>query len=476
MSVTRPVPAPVPSGPGAAAGITWNEELRETYRLAWPLVLAQLAGMAIVTTDVVMMGWLGPRYLAAGTLATSFLMPLFLFGVGVAGAVAPLAAQALGARDPRSVRRAVRQGFWVAIAISTLLIPLVLQAGAVWRRLGQDPEIAALAMIYLTWAVWHVLPALLIIVLRSFLAALGDTRIILWITIGGIFVNAASNYTLMFGNFGAPRLELVGAGITTTIINALMFAAMLVYAVTHRRHRRYAILGRFWRADWQTFGRILRIGTPIGLMIMAEVGLFTAAVILIGWLGTDELAAHAIAIQCASIAFMVPLGVAQAATIRVGLAYGAGSGQGVARAGWTSIAIGTGFMVLTCALFILAPGPLVALFLDPADPANAAALALAASYLAVAGLFQVVDGGQVVAAGALRGLSDTAMPMLIAVVGYWLVGLPVSYLLGIVLGFGGVGVWLGLAAGLAFVAMVLIARFALRERLGLLRRLETAPA
>jgi MATE family multidrug resistance protein len=253
-----------------------------------------------------------------------------------------------------------------------------------------------------------------------------------------------------------------------------MFLMMLGYVQWHRRYRRYRILGNFWRIDWQRFREMFRIGTPIGLTVTAEVGLFSAAAILMGLIGTDEVAAHAVALQLAAMSFMVPLGLSQATTVRVGLHYGAGSPAGIALAGWTSFGLTLVFEALTCVLFFTAPQALVSLFLTPGDPANAHALRLAASYLLVAAMFQLVDGTQAIAAAALRGLNDTKVPMFIAIFGYWAVGLPVAWLCGFPLGLEGVGVWLGLAAGLAFVAVVLTLRFAWRERLHLIKPGELA--
>ncbi|MCD7060083.1 MATE family efflux transporter [Pelagibacterium xiamenense] len=449
---------------------SWFEEFRATFLLAWPLVVAQVAQNALFTTDVIMMGWLGPEFLAGGTLATAFFMPFLLLGGGIVSAVAPLAAQAIGARKIKNVRRSVRQGFWAAIVVAVILLPLIWQIEAILLMTGQAPDLAALAGLYMQIAVFVLFPGLGIFVLRSFLSALGSTQVILYTTIAGVVVNAIGNYALMFGNFGFPRLELQGAAITTVVTNTVMFVLLLAYALLHRRYRRFYILVRFWKPDWPRFIEIFRIGTPIGLTIMAEVGMFGVAAIFVGWLGTDALAAHAVALQCASFAFMVPLGVGMASTVRVGLAYGAGSDEAVGRAGWTSLMIGVGFMCVSCALFLTVPGFFVRFFLDPTDPNNANALALAGTFLAMAGLFQIVDGAQVVAAHALRGLSDTTIPMIVALVGYWLVGMPVAYWLGSADRLGGVGVWTGLAAGLGFVAIVLTARFALRERLGLLAR------
>jgi MATE family multidrug resistance protein len=469
--MTKPLTAPLRAGAAPAEFRSWGDELRATFALAWPLVIAQLAQNALTVTDVIMMGWLGPYQLASGTLATTFLMPFLVGGIGVVGAVAPLAAQARGARNIKAVRRVVRQGFWAALTLAALLVPLVLQIRPIFGWLGQDPQATILAEQYIQIAAWMLFPGLAIISLRSLLSAFDATRVILVITIGGVIVNGIANYLLMFGHFGFPRLELRGAAIATVLTNIAMLALFAGYVVTNRRFRRFHVFIRFWKPDWPRYREIFRIGTPIGLTVLAEVGLFTAAALLMGRIGTDEVAAHAIALQLSSLAFMVPLGMGIAATVRVGMAYGRGDRDGIHKAGWTAFALGTGFMGLSCILFLTAGPIIVALFLDPSVPANANAVALAATFLVIAGLFQIADGAQVVAAHALRGLSDTKVPMMFAIFGYWAVGLPTSYILGFVVGWRGVGIWLGLAAGLTFVAIILVARFAMRERLGLLRRL-----
>src|SRR5215217_6976630 len=330
----------------------WGAELRATFALAWPLVIAQLAQTALTTTDVIMMGWLGPKALAAGTLATTFLMPFLLLGIGIVGAVAPLVAQARGARDIKAIRRIARQGFWVAILLAILLIPIILQIRPVLTLLGQDLTATGRAEEYIQVAVWMLFPALAIIVLRSLLSAFEATRIILAITVGGVVLNAIGNYVLMFGMLGLPRLELRGAALSTLLTNIVMFGLMLAYVLRHRRFKRFHLLIRFWKPDWPRFREIFRIGTPIGLTVLAEVGLFTAAALLMGRIGTDEVAAHAIALQCASIAFMVPLGLGVAATVRVGTAYGRGDAEGIRKAGWTSFVMGTAFMTLSCIAFL----------------------------------------------------------------------------------------------------------------------------
>ncbi len=447
--------------------ISWARELRETLALASPLIVAQLAQMALFTTDAIMMGWLGPKYLGAGMLTLSFLHPFFLFGVGVLSAVAPMVAQAKGAGDAGSVRRSVRQGFWVALLVTALLTPIIWHVRPMFELLGQSAEISLLAQSYARAAVWLFFPALAFIVVRTLLASHGDTSVILVITIIGIAVNAALNYALIFGHWGFPRLELMGSGIATAFVNTLMFVMLLGYALMRPAYKRYELFTRLWKPDWSRFRKILMIGTPVGFMMMAEVGLFSVGALFMGWLGTDELAAHAVALQYAAISFMVPLGLSHATTVRVGLAHGRGSAEGIRKAGWVSIGIGTGFMAMTGILFWVIPEALVGLFLHPMPEHNPRPFALAVTYLSIAALFQLADGAQVVSAAVLRGLSDTAKPMMLAILGYWGIGLPIAYVCAFVLDMRGTGIWAGLAGGLTAVALTLVARFALRERVAL---------
>lgn len=449
--------------------ISWGGELRATMALAWPLVLTQLAQFSLQTTDVIMMGWLGRDYLAAGSLASALLHPLLLLGIGSLTAVAPMVAQAIGAKDYPSVRRTARQGIWVSALIAIFVMAILYQGEAIFLGLGQIAQTSAMAQSYLNFAALGLFPAMGFIALRGLVTAHSETKVVLIVAIGSFFVNAAGNYVLMFGKFGFPRLELAGAGISTSLVNAFVFIALLIFVGRGKTYRAYQLFARFWKPDWPRFMEMLRIGVPIGLMIMVEVGLFSAATMLMGWLGNDALAAHTVALQCAAFAFMVPLGLSQATTIRTGLAYGRQSREGVRIAGWVSIVMGTGFMAFSCSLFLTIPNSLIRLFLDPANSQNAVPYALAVTYLAYAGLFQLVDGLQAMTAGALRGLGDTRNPMLIAILGYWICGLPTSYFFGFVLDWKGEGIWLGLATGLAVTGIALLIRFNDREKFGLLK-------
>ncbi len=449
--------------------ISWREEIAATLALAWPLVLAQLAQFSLQITDVIMMGWLGREALAAGSLAAALLHPVVVFGIGALSAVSPMVAQAIGAKDYTSVRRSARQGIWVAFVISVLIMILLYQSQHIYALGGQMPGLSAEAARYLNFAAIGVFPSLGFVALRSLVTAHSETRIILVTTIASFFVNFAGNYLLMFGKFGFPALGLAGAGISTSVVQTFVFIFLALYVVFKKSYRKYDLLARFWKPDWPRFFELFRIGIPIGLMVMVEVGLFAAAVFLMGWIGTDALAAHTVAVQLASLAFMVPLGLSQATTVRTGLAYGARCLEGIHRAGWVSVLISALFNSISCASFLLFPHFLVGLYLDPTVAANSVPFALAVSYLAYAGLFQLVDGLQATMAGALRGLSDTNVPMLIAIVGYWICGLPISYFCGFILGWEGEGIWLGLASGLAITAASLTYRFINRERLGLVK-------
>jgi MATE family multidrug resistance protein len=434
-------------------------EIRATVALAVPLALSQLAQIAINTTDILILGRLGAEPLAAASLALS---PFYLFFVtllGVVTAVSPLAAQALGARKPRVVRRTVRQGLRVAGLLSLPACAVLWHVESILTALGQDPALAVESARFMHAFVWSLPTAIGFIVLRCFITAFGSTRAVLLIMLAGVVANAVLAWGLVFGAFGLPRLELVGSGIASSLVNAGMLAALLVYSVRARPFRRYAVLGRLWQPDWPTFAEILKVGLPIGGGLLMEVGLFASAVLLMGWLGTAQVAAHQVALQIASTSFMVPLGISMAATIRVGLAMGAGDAAGARRAGRVATGLGAACMAGFALLFLSFPEALVGLFLDAGDPASARPLELAALFLMVAAAFQLVDGIQVIAAGALRGMRDSRVPMLLAAVSYWAVGFPAAYALAFSAGWGGLGVWLGLALALAAAAGMLLTRF-----------------
>jgi MATE family multidrug resistance protein len=338
------------------------------------------------------------------------------------------------------------------------------------RLSGQQPGIIARANLYNNVIVFSMVPMLLASVLRNYVSALGRPIFATAITGLGIFVNGIANYAFIFGELGAPELGLAGAAVAT-IITALFTVGAYVAAIRFdRRLHRYHILGRLWSPDWARLAQLLRIGTPIALTITAEAGIFGAAAFLMGRFGAAELAGHTVALQLAALAFQVPFGVGQAAAIRVGYFYGARDPAGAGRAGWVAVGIGAGFMSLTAGAMVLMPELLLRIYVDPDAPANAALVGFALQYLVLAAIFQLADGVQAVAAGALRGLQDTRVPMWIAIVSYWVPGIGLSVGLGFFTPLEGTGVWIGLATGLFCAAAGLLWRWNRREVLGLTLR------
>lgn len=444
----------------------WGAEVRATLSLAWPLVITNLAQVALGLTDVIMMGWLGPESLAAGALATNLNFAFVILGIGLLAATQPLMASELGRNRHavREVRRTVRQGFWSAIFIAVPMWIILWHGEAILLVLGQEPHLAAEAGHYLRTLMWSSLPFFGYVVLRNFVSVLERPRLATVVGLAGIGVNAFLVWALMFGRLGFPALGLAGAGIGTTLTNVFLFAALAGVVRLDRRFRRYHLFGRFWRPDWARFRHIWRLGVPIAFTLGFEVTIFNASALLMGLIGANSVAAYSIAIQLAAFSFMVPLGLGMAATVRVGRAYGARDWPAAIRSGWTAWYLGLVYACCTATLMLTCGRPLVGIFLDLGEPANQPVIELAITFLMFAGMFQIVDGAQATASGMLRGLHDTRVPMVLAAIGYWAVGLPVSVALAFGLGLGGSGVWMGLSAGLAAAALLLTLRWYRRTR------------
>ena len=443
----------------------WVAEVRSMLALAWPMILTNVAQTAMTATDVMMMGRLGADTLAAGALGANLYFAPMMFGLGLMLAAAPMMAAELGRKrhSVRDLRRTVRQGLWTAIAISVPMWLVLWQAEAILLAMGQQPGLAAEAGHYMHMLQWSILPFYGYIVLRSFISALERPGWALAIVFVAVGFNVFANWCLMFGNLGFPAMGIAGSGLATTLSNCLMFAGLAAVVSLDGKFRRYRLFGRFWRPDWPRFRAVWRLGLPIAAMVAFEVTIFNAAAFLMGLIDAASLAAHAIAMQIATITFMIPLGLGQAVTVRVGRAYGAGDPGGVSRAGWTAYLFSVGFMGLMALTMLLFPELLIGAFIDTADPANAAVMQLAVSFLAFAALFQIVDGAQAVSSGMLRGLHDTAVPMIFAAIGYWGVGMPLGVLLAFPFGMAGAGIWIGLSSGLAVVAALLLWRWLRRD-------------
>ena len=446
-----------PAAPAPSRGAT-RAEVLATLRLAGPLAVTQLAQMAINTTDVLMLGWLGPEPLAAASLGLALFYFLFVSGMGVVTGASPLLAQAVGSRQTLRVRRLVQQGFLLTVATAVPLMLVASQGRPILLLLGQDPALVDETHRFLQVLLWSMPGMLGVVFLRCFTTAFGAGRPVLAATLMALPLNALLAYGLIFGGFGMPRLGVVGAGLASALTHAAMFAFLLAWCLLVPRFRRFLVPFRP-RLDPAVFSELFRVGLPIGGALLMESGLFSAASLLMGRLGTLPLAAHQVTLQLCATVFMVPLGVGLAATVRVGLAHGAGDTAGARRAGLVACVLGTGFMAITALTFWLGAERLVDLFLDTATAEGAAAAAMAATLLRVAVFFQLADGLQVVGISSLRGLGDTRVPMWLAAFGYWGIGFPVAAILGLGTGLGGVGVWTGLALALGAVAGLMLHRF-----------------
>lgn len=455
--------------PASAQSNSWPAHFSATLALGLPLIGTQMAQMGINFIDTVMLGWLGAEALAASILATTMFFLVLVAGFGLANAVIPLAAQAAGEDDTRSLRRSVRMGFWMVMIYGILMMPLLWNAEVFLLAIGQKPELASMAQEYVRVVQWSIFPVLTVSVLRSYLSALERMQIVLWITLVGVAVNAFLNYAFIFGNFGAPRMELAGAAVASLGTNIVMASGLVIYCVKLPALRDHEIFVRFWRPDWAAFRDAFRLGLTISLTILAEVGLFAVASVMMGWIGTIELAAHGIALQIASISFMIPLSFSQVGTVRLGRAIGRKDTVAMIRVGKVVLVLGVGFAMLSATIFVLFPQPLIAMYLDESNPDALLILTYGAPLLAVAAAFQIVDTLQVLGAGLLRAMKDTRVPMYIAIFSYWAVGVPSAYALGFVLDFGGQGVWGGLAIGLSVAALLMNWRYFHREKLGLIK-------
>lgn len=425
--------------------------------LGLPLIGGHVAQIAIGMTDTVMLGWYGVEALAAVTLASTYFFVLFIFGSGFAWAVMPMVASFHAEGDETSIRRATRMGLWLSLGFAVLAMPLMIFAGPILRLMGQEPAVIELGSAYLAVAGWGLLPALFVMVLKSYLAALERTQVVLWITVLAAITNALVNYALIFGNWGAPELGVVGAAIASLSTQVVSLVGMVVYVrVVLPEHD---LFRRFWGADWEMSKRVFMLGWPISITGLSETGLFAASAVMMGWLGTVPLAAHGIALQLAALTFMVHLGLSNAGTVRAGNAYGRSDPDHLARGAWVITVMSLVFSALTVACFFLFPEFFISIFILEGDPARAQILQVGVGMLFMAGLFQLVDGTQAIGLGVLRGVQDTVLPMVYAAFSYWIVGVPMSLLLGFTFGLEGIGVWAGMGIGLAVASVLLNIRF-----------------
>lgn len=438
----------------------WLKEARELLKLAGPLVITQLAQMIVMTTDIVMLSRYSETALAGAGLGNTVFFLCWLIGTGPAAAVSPMIAHILGAKpnDRANVRSVVRMGLWSVLVLWLPLAALLLSAEPVLIALHQKPELAHAAHLFVLPLCFGLPFSLGFQVLRNYATTLNRPNTSLIVMGLTVFFNAVGDYALIFGHFGAPKMGLLGSGIASACSYAFSFVAMVAVIYLTPELRKYRMFRRFHRPDWAKFGELYKLGIPIGLTMIFEAMLFNASMLIMGTFGTEYVAAHQIALNVPSITFMVPLGIALAATVRVGLSAGAGDRQGVRRAGYTAMIVGTGFMAICAIVLGLFPRTIAELYFAP-TPANAHVISLVVSFLYLAAAFQVFDGLQVVGALSLRGLKDARAPMWIAGAAYWLAGFPVCYLLGVTFGMKGEGIWIGLAFALLVAAGAMCGRF-----------------
>jgi len=442
----------------------WLAEIAATVKLATPISIAFLAEIAIVVADAVMAGKLGDAAIAAEGLGAHLLFTPQLLAMGVLSSVAALGSHADGASDPAMLTRVARQGLWLAtllaipVMLATLMIPTIL------LMTGYDPGLVEMmsGMIYIgTLGI----PALLwYTALRNFATVLHKTRIVVVISLVSLGVAIASNWVFLYGNLGAPALGVTGVGVSWALASWVQLAIMAVYVQRERLLAGYRVLADLLHPDWRVLKDLFHVGWPISASYAFETGLFLASSLMMARFGNEALAAHTVVISISSVSYMIPYGLSQAATVRVGYFTGGRDPVAARRAGFSALLLAILWMMMTGTAMVVIPEQLVGLYLDLSDPLNAGALTIALMIMPIGALFQVVDGVQTAAIGALRGVKDTHVPMVICFIGYWVIGFGSSYILTFPLEMGVRGIWLGIFVGLAASGTLLTLRYQLLSR------------
>ena len=436
-----------------------RQEIEKFFQLAIPLASAQLAQSLTGFFDTIMMGRLGVETLAGGGLASLVFFAVVNIAAGIVMAVSPLVAEAKGAENHRRIEDLVRQGFWLSLLLSIPIAIAIANFESIMLRLGQPEATVALANTYLDIILWGFFPAVGFAMLRGMVSGLSHARPIMYIVVIGTCFNIFGNYVLSFGKLGFPRLELAGLAFASTLTLWLMFLALLIYILKHPQLRNYQILKRLYLLKPKVIWELSKIGFPIGIFTALEIGLFAIVTFLMGTLGTEVLAAHQIVFQTMLIIFMIPLGMSYAATVRVGQWFGQKNLKGISQAGYLSIGAGAIFAIATAIIMLLFQKKIVGLYIDINDPANAEIVRLALPMLTVATVSQVLDAVQKITYGALQGLQDTRIPLLLNIPAFWIIGLTLGYVLGFYFDLGSVGLWLGQSVGVATAALLFLIRW-----------------
>ena len=436
-----------------------KREAKEFLKLAIPLTSAQIAQSLTGFFDTIMMGRLGAETLAAGGLASwTFIAILNTVG-GIVMGISPLIAEAYGAGQKSRIEKLTRQGFWLVLLLSIPITIAIASLDRLMLQWGQSETTVTLASSYLNYILWGFFPALGFAMLRGVVSGLSLARPIMIIVSLGTVINITGNYILGFGKFGFPRLELTGLGISSAISFWIMFIALILYILRHKQLGKYRFFQQLHKLKPSIILELLKTGIPIGIFMALELGLFTVVTYLMGALGTEALAAHQVVFQTIMVTFMIPLGMSFATTARVGQWLGRKDRLGVKRAGYVSIGIGSIVMFFLAVVMFAFPHAIVGIYLNLDDPANAEIINLAVPILRIASLSQILDAVQKIAYGALQGIQDIRIPVLLNISAFWVIGLSAGYILGFYFDLGGVGLWLGQSIGVTVAAMLFLWRF-----------------
>jgi len=428
-----------------------RSELKPMLRLAGPVVVAELGWMAMGLVDVLMVGPLGPAAIGAVGVGASLHMGFAIFGMGLLLGLDTMVSQAHGRGDAEACRHWLVQGTWLAIIVAVPLMLVCVGVLFVVPQMGFHPDVMPLARGYLSVVIWSTGPLLLYTAFRRYLQGMHVVTPLMFALVSANVLNVVGNWVFVYGRFGMPVLGVSGTALATVMSRTWMMLVLLVAIALHDRWRRGGLARLSWRPQVVRLRQLIGLGLPASLQVTLEVGVFATATVLAGRLDPISSASHQIALNIASTAFMIPLGLSSAGAVRVGSRLGEGRIDGARRAGWTALAVGLTVMAGTGLLFFLIPGALIGLFTH--DPA---VLALGGSLLFVAAVFQLFDGVQSVATGILRGLGETRAPMLTNLIGHWVIGLPLGYALCFAWGLGVIGLWWGLSAGLIVCGVVLV--------------------
>ena len=428
-----------------------RKEIKPMLRLAWPVVVSELGWMAMTVVDTMMVGRIGAEAIGAVSLGGAVVHAVSVFGVGLLLGLDPLVAQAWGARKPRDCHHFLVQALYITLVLSPALMGLVWLYIPFLETFGVDRAVEALARPYMEALIWSIPPLMFFTALRRYLQGMSLVGWVMVVLVSANLINVAANWIFIFGNLGFAPMGATGAGWATLASRTYMFLALAAYVVVRESRLSTGFKEIPFGLAPADIRHLVRLGFPAAMQIALEVGVFAAGTTLIAKLGAVQLASHQIALNCAAVTFMVPLGVSSAGAVRVGQALGRGRPDQARVAGWAALLLGAGFMTCAALAFFLFPAVILRTFTT-----DAAVLSVGVSLLYVAALFQLSDGIQIVATGILRGAGETRIPMISTLVGHWLLGLPIGYVLGFTWGLGAPGVWAGWVVGLTIVAIALL--------------------